>query len=58
MSPIATAPSKWQCRKCAAWLVDVLGEDGKISTACGAGCDGPLVLVNVVRQLFERSKAS
>jgi hypothetical protein len=54
---LAKAPSKWQCRKCRAFLVDVLDADGRIAQAC-ASCDGRLVLVNVVRQLWERSKAS
>ena len=54
---LQTAPSKWQCRKCRSFLVDVIGDDEKISTAC-AQCDGPLELVNVVRQLYRRRQAS
>jgi hypothetical protein len=49
--------SKWRCRTCGEFLVDVLDPDGSISPACPA-CDGPFVLTNTVRQIFERSKPS
>lgn len=45
-----------RCEKCGAFLVDIKEPSGKITQGCGR-CE-PLELVDVVRQLHERRKAS